>query len=96
MAKGQHLSQYQQGIVKRYYDHIDSATSQKLAELVSDLYLSSPPDGAQALKLWKSAEKALAKTPADPKRVEAIITTRDIKKLAELAGELAPGGRLSR
>ena len=40
MAKHQNLSAYQQKIVKRYYEHADSITIQKLQELVSELYLA--------------------------------------------------------
>lgn len=94
MAKGQYLSNYQQGIVKRYYDHIDAATSQKLAELVSEIYLAA--DEKAAARMWKSAATALAKTPADPAKVARIIAARDVKQLAEVVAALAPGGRLAR
>jgi hypothetical protein len=94
MAKGQHLSRYQQGIVKRYYEHMDAATSQKLAELVSEIYLADGENAAS--KLWKSAATALAKTPAEPEKVAKIVASRDVKALAALVADLSPGGRLTR
>jgi len=81
MAKGQHLSGYQQGIVKRYYNNLDNITMTKLQELVSDLYLA---EGKKAENLWKKAETLLAKTDARGAEVRALIEKRDIKKLAEV------------
>lgn len=94
MAKGQHLSKYQEGIVRRYYEHQDSVVSQKLSELVSEIYLAGP--GKQADKLWKSVETALAKTPIDPKKIAAILESRDVKALARVVADLSPGGKLAK
>jgi hypothetical protein len=91
MAKGQHLSHYQQGIVRRYYDHEESRVSQKLSELVSEIYLAS--DEKALAKLWKSAETALAKSKLEPARVQRVLQARDVKALAQLAADLSPGGR---
>ena len=87
MAKGQHLSRYQKGIVSRYYEHADTITLTKLQEAVSDLYLA--PGDKAATKLWKSAETALAKTGADPARVAKILADRNVVALATLVGELS-------
>ena len=81
MAKGQHLSGYQRGIVKRYYNNLDSITMTRLQELVSDLYLA---EGKKAESLWKKAETLLAKTDARGAEVRALIEKRDIEKLAEV------------
>lgn len=94
MAKGQHLSGYQRGIVKRYYEHQDTVSTQKLSELVSEIYLASGEK--QAEKLWKSVELALNKTPAEPARIAKILATRDVKELARVVADLSPGGRLAR
>src|SRR6185503_20548995 len=58
MAKGQHLSHYQQGIVKRYYENKDTLATQKLGEIVGELYLAMG-DAKKSEKLWKSAKTAL-------------------------------------
>jgi NADPH:quinone reductase-like Zn-dependent oxidoreductase len=95
MAKGQHLSRYQQGIVKRYYEHKDTLRAQKLSELVSEIYLAAA-DEKKLARLWKTADAALTGSPADPKQVRAVIDARDLPGLTRLAADLAPGGRLAR
>lgn len=85
MAKGQYLSSHQKGIVNRYYANLDTLTLQKLQEAVSELYLATPK---QADKHWKNVESALAKTKADPARVNAILANRNVPALAALVGEL--------
>ncbi len=86
MAKGQDLSRAQRGIVNRYYDNRDTIMAQKVSELVSDLYLA---EGKKADGLWKRAETALNNTAANPKRVAAVVKSRDLAGLAALAGELS-------
>lgn len=87
MAKGQHLSAYQQKIVSRYYDNLDTIALQKLGETVSELYLAS--DEKKAAKLWASVETALKKTPLDKKRQAEIVAKRDIKALAEAVNRMS-------
>lgn len=89
MAKGQHLSSYQRGIVKRYYAHLDSITLAKLSEAVSDLAVTEP--GKKADRLWAKVELALDKTAASDERVLAIVRQRDVKALAQLVSDLASG-----
>lgn len=86
MPKGQPLTAYQQGIVKRYYEHKDGVLTQKLQELVSELYLADSPKKAE--KLWKSAETALAGLKLDAAKVKAVVAARDVKGLAELIAKL--------
>lgn len=87
MAKGQHLTRYQKGIVNRYYEHLDTITLTRLAEAASELFLCD--DKKKADKLWASVEKALDKTAASDAQVKAILAGRDVKKLAELVGKLS-------
>jgi hypothetical protein len=85
MAKGQNLSAHQQKIVKRYYENADTITITKLQELVTEIYLVSSSDGGKkADTLWKRAHDHLKKTSIKPHVVEAIVSQRDVKKLAEL------------
>jgi len=86
MAKGQHLSRYQHGIVRRYYEHLDTLTLQKLQETVSDLYLAEPKTAA---KLWDRAGQLLTKAGVEPAQVERSVGKKDIKALAELVGGLS-------
>ena len=46
------LTPYQQKIVKRYYDNQDTLQRQRLAELVSELYLS---EGKKLQRTWQAA-----------------------------------------
>ena len=87
MAKGQHLSAYQQKIVGRYYAHLDTIAITRIAEATTELYLCTDPKKAE--KLWLSVEKALDKTAAGDAAVKRVLQTRDIKGLAELVGRLS-------
>ncbi|HED52581.1 MAG TPA: hypothetical protein ENJ00_00050 [Phycisphaerales bacterium] len=81
MAKGQHLSRYQKGIVNRYYSNLDTITLTKLQELVSDLFLA---EGKKAETYWKKAESLLARTDAKASEVRRAVEGRDVTKLAEI------------
>lgn len=87
MAKGQHLSRHQQGIVNRYYDNKDTIVLGRLSEIVSDLALCESEKKAEGL--WKRAETALAAIKADAGRTREILVLKDVKSLAKLVGELS-------
>jgi hypothetical protein len=87
MAKGQHLSAYQQKIVKRYYNNLDAIALAKLSELVSDLAVCTADK--KAAKLWERVGLALDKSDADPADVKRVMTSRSVKGLAEIVGKLA-------
>ncbi|MEM9166474.1 MAG: hypothetical protein AAGB48_05560 [Planctomycetota bacterium] len=85
MAKGQNLSAHQQKIVQRYYENADTITITKLQELVTEIYLiSSSGGGKKADTLWKRAHDHLKKTNIKPDVVQAVVSDRDVKRLAEL------------
>lgn len=87
MAKHQHLSRYQQGIVRRYYEHRDTLAITQLQELVSTLALGEGrPSDIQ--RRWDRTAELLARVGVPQPRVEAIIAGRDLKKLAEEVGRL--------
>jgi hypothetical protein len=89
MAQDQFLSPHQKGIVKRYYAHKDTLATQKLGEIVSELYLlTAEPDAKKAERMWKSAHTALLNAGASPVRVEKLVAERDLKALAVLVNEL--------
>jgi len=88
MAK-QDLNRNQQKIVKRYYDNLDTIVANKLQEQVSDLYLADSEK--KSARLWKSVKQQLAKTPADPARVQRVIESQDVQALARLVNELVSG-----
>ena len=86
MASGQFHSNYQKGIIKRYYENKDTISTQKLGEIVSELYLET--NAAKAARLWKSAETALLNLGANKARVERIVATKDLQGMAKLVEEL--------
>ncbi|MEL7087702.1 MAG: hypothetical protein AAGL98_04560, partial [Planctomycetota bacterium] len=101
MAK-QDLSRHQEGIVKRYYQNQDTIQSNKLSELVSELWLAE--DAKTQTKLWGKAQVALMRLGVDATRVGAVVAKRDLEALAKLvtqadagqamgqgAGKAAPG-----
>ncbi|MEO1584884.1 MAG: hypothetical protein AAFR96_09990 [Planctomycetota bacterium] len=84
MAK-RDLSAHQQKIVKRYYENADTITITRLQELVTEIYLaSSSGGGKKADTLWKRAHDHLKKTNIKPDIVEAIVSKRDVERLASL------------
>ena len=86
MARGQWLTPHQKGIVRRYYEHKDNLMTQKLGEIVSDLYLCK--DDKQATRLWQSAHTALRNAGVQKARADGIMAARDLKRLAKLISEL--------
>jgi len=87
MAKGQYLTSYQQGIVKRFYAHRDTVLANRLQEIVSELAVAEP--GKAADKLWQRAADTMLKAGADKADVEQITAPRKLAELARVAGELA-------
>jgi hypothetical protein len=86
MAKGQWLSPHQKGIVRRYYEHKETMATQKLGELVSELYVCE--DAAQAGRLWQKVQTALKNAGAPPARADRVVKERDLEGLAELLARL--------
>ncbi|NBO91110.1 MAG: hypothetical protein EBV06_02150 [Planctomycetia bacterium] len=80
------FSPHQQKIIKRYYDNIDAISLQKLAELVSDLYLTQ---GKKRLSVWKNIETALIKLEIPQGRIDVLKQKDDPALLAELVKELS-------
>jgi hypothetical protein len=78
MAKKE-MTPYQEAIVRRYYDNRDNAMHQKLAELVSDLYLA---EGKKRALLWKRVDTALTNLGVHPAKIAQIIEQDDPERLA--------------
>lgn len=79
-------SRHQQGIIKRYYANLDKIQVQKLAELVSELYLA---DGRKRDKLWKSAAAAMERIGIPKQRIDHIVGSDKPELLAALVKELS-------
>lgn len=78
-------SRHQQGIIKRYYKAFDSIQSQRLADLVTDLYLA---EGKKKDKLWASAGEVMKKLEVPQQRIEHLLAQKDVTLLAKLVKEL--------
>jgi len=89
----QNLSRHQQGIVKRYYEHHETIQTNKLSELVSELWLAEG-EASQA-KLWGRAQTALMRLGLDARQVADVVNRRDLKALAALAAEADAGRPLT-
>jgi hypothetical protein len=85
-------SEYQKKIIRRFYDNRESGDEQRLAELVTNLYLS---EGKKREKLWTQAEETMIRLKVPKKRVEHLIKTKDPALIAEVVKELE-GGTLRR
>ena len=79
------FTRHQQGIIKRYYDNFDAIQVQKLAELVTELYLA---EGKKKEKLWKSAAELLKKLAVPDARAAAIVAKQDPAQLAVIVKEM--------
>lgn len=88
MAK-QDLSRNQEGIVKRYYQNQDTIQSDKLSELVSELWLAE--DTKVQTRLWGKAQVALMRMGVDATKVGAVVAKRDLEALAKLVAQADAG-----
>jgi hypothetical protein len=84
MAK-QDYSNYQQNIIKNYYENLDTIALTRLQELVTDLYLAETE--AKNKKLWQQVEKTLTKLKIKPAVKARILETQDVQILAQNLNE---------
>ena len=80
------LSAHQSKIVKRYYEQHDHIQSDRLDELLAELWLAE--DEKTKTKLWGKAQVALMRLKVDANRVAQITGKRDVEALAELVKTL--------
>ena len=76
---------YQQKIIKRYYNNQDTIQRQRLAELVTELYLS---EGGKRQRAWKSAAAAMQKLGLPQPRIDHVVKQNDPALLAQVVKEL--------
>lgn len=87
MAKD--LSDHQQKIVQRYYEHEKTIRAQKLSDMVAELWLCE--DSAKATKLWGRVQVALMKAGCDPTQAAKVAGDRNVEALAELVQSIDAG-----
>ena len=76
---------YQQKIIKRYYDNQDTLQRQRLAELVSELYLA---EGKKRKRAWEAAAAAMQKLGVPQARIDHLVKQDNPALVAELVKEL--------
>ena len=76
---------YQQKIIKRYYDNQETIQRQRLAELVSELYLA---EGKKRQRVWQAAAAAMQKLGVPQSRIDHLLKQNNPALLAEVVKEL--------
>jgi hypothetical protein len=80
----------QKKIIERYYEHHDTIQTDKLSQIVSDLWLAEA--GTNTTKLWGKAQIALMRMGVDANRVANVVGKRDVEALAALVKEVDSSG----
>ena len=81
--------EHQKNIIKRYYEHHDTIQSNKLSELVSELWLTE--NKKTQTKLWGRAQVALMRIGVDATQVAHVVGRRDLEALAKLVAQADAG-----
>jgi hypothetical protein len=76
---------YQQKVIKRFYDNQDAIQHQRLAEMVTELYLS---EGKKRQNLWKRVVTALQKLGIPQSRIDHVLAKDDPALVAQIVQEL--------
>jgi len=76
---------YQQKIIKRYYDNQGTIQRQRLAELVSELYLAQ---GKKRERAWQAAAAAMQKLGVPQSRIEHLVKQDNPALVAQVVKEL--------
>lgn len=79
----------QQQIIKRYYEHQETIHSNKLSEIVSELWLAEGKKSQD--KLWGRAQVALMRMGIDANQVASVVGQRDVESLAKLVSQADAG-----
>lgn len=79
---------HQQKIIKRYYDNREHIDEQRLAELVTNLYLASDK---KKKKLWEQAEETMKRLKVPESRIAHVVKTADPAILADVVQDIQNG-----
>ncbi|MDO5308282.1 MAG: hypothetical protein Q4G03_02135 [Planctomycetia bacterium] len=72
---------YQDKIIQRYYENRPELMRQKIAELITDIYLATT-DKKRA-QLWRRVELALKNLNVEQKKIDALLEKADPVVLAQ-------------
>lgn len=81
-------TKFQQKAIQRFYDNRSQLDEQRLAELVTDLYLA---EGKKVARLWESVPPILERLGVPATRIEHVLTTKDPAILAEVVKDVQAG-----
>jgi len=84
------FSPHQQKIIKRFYQNRDQTDDQRLAELVTELYLAMGTS-KKTDKLWKSAEEIMLRLGVPETRIEHVLKQGKADILALVVQDLQQG-----
>jgi hypothetical protein len=73
---------HQQRIIRNYYRNLDEIQTNRLADLVAEIYLAGT--GKKADRLWDRVGELLARGTAPIPEAERILANRDLEALARL------------
>ena len=76
---------FQEKIIKRYYNNLDTIQLQRLSELVGELYLT---EGKKRDRVWKSIANVLQKLEIPQSRIDHLVAQGKPELVAELVKEL--------
>jgi hypothetical protein len=65
---------YQQQIIRNYYRNRDTIATQRLSELITDLYLA---EGKARQRLWERVAAALEKLEVPKARIDHLVESND-------------------
>ncbi len=88
MAKSKNYSPYQQNIIKRYYNNLDSIDQTRLSDLAAELYLA---EGKKRDRLWTQAGEVMERLGVPPSRREHVLKSADPAILAEVVQDIQRG-----
>jgi hypothetical protein len=77
--------EYQQKIIKNYYENREAISLQRLSELVTELYLA---EGKARARQWKNIRAALEKLKVPADRIEHLVKQDNPTLVARLVEEL--------
>ncbi len=86
MAGNAEHSRYQKGVIRRYYENRESISTQRLGEIVTELYLATSEK--KRARLWEQAGKALRHAGANEAWLERVLADRSVEGLAEIVQSL--------
>ena len=78
-------SPYQQKIIKRYYKNQGPIQLQRLAEMVTELYLAQ---GKKRERIWTSIVTAMQKLEVPQSRIDHLVKQNNPSLVAEVVKEL--------